>query len=111
MVKCVIFFSHSQLLNFVTRGPVVAFELMGKDCVSEWSNLLGPTDSAIARQEAPNSIRARFGKGIDYTVLKYHQIDIRVLAVMLLKLMGYFVERIWRILNCHYQVFRSTFCY
>lgn len=50
------------LLNFVTSGPVIAFELMGENCVSQWREALGPTDSALARSEAPQSIRARFGK-------------------------------------------------
>lgn len=55
-------FFLSTLLNFVTSGPVIAFELMGENCVSQWREALGPTDSAIARSEAPQSIRARFGK-------------------------------------------------
>ena len=51
----------SKLISFMTEGPVVAFELMGVDAISQWRLLLGPTDSAVARQEAPNSIRAQFG--------------------------------------------------
>ncbi|KAJ8310840.1 hypothetical protein KUTeg_012705 [Tegillarca granosa] len=51
-----------NLLNFVTSGPVVAFELMGESCVSNWRQLLGPTDSSAARKEYPRSIRAMFGK-------------------------------------------------
>ncbi|KAK3095701.1 hypothetical protein FSP39_017831 [Pinctada imbricata] len=50
------------LLNFVTRGPVIAFEIMGESVIQKWRDLLGPTDSAQARQDAPNSIRSRFGK-------------------------------------------------
>ncbi|OWF55446.1 nucleoside diphosphate kinase 7-like [Mizuhopecten yessoensis] len=50
------------LLTYITSGPVIAIELMGSDCVSQWTDLLGPTDPAAARQNAPNSIRARFGK-------------------------------------------------
>ena len=53
----------SKLLNFVTRGPVIAMELMGEGAVSKWRDLIGPTDCAVARQDAPTSLRARFGKG------------------------------------------------
>ncbi|VDI00210.1 nucleoside-diphosphate kinase [Mytilus galloprovincialis] len=51
-----------NLLNFITRGPVIAFEMMGPGVISAWRELLGPTDSAEARKVAPQSIRARFGK-------------------------------------------------
>ncbi len=54
----------SELIGFVSSGPVVAMELMGSDAVNQWRALLGPTDSAIARSEAPNSMRARFGTGM-----------------------------------------------
>ena len=51
----------SNLLEYMTQGPIVAFEIMGADAVSKWREILGPTDSSVARQEAPNSIRAQFG--------------------------------------------------
>ena len=51
----------SALLDYITRGPVVAFEVMGADAVRKWREVLGPTDSSLARQEAPDSIRAQFG--------------------------------------------------
>lgn len=51
----------SNLLAFITSGPVVAMEVMGSGCVSKWRELLGPTDSGRARSEAPMSVRARFG--------------------------------------------------
>ena len=49
------------LLDYVTQGPVVAFEIMGADAVTRWREILGPTDSTLARQGAPDSIRAQFG--------------------------------------------------
>ncbi|XP_064639391.1 nucleoside diphosphate kinase homolog 7-like [Lineus longissimus] len=52
----------SELLGYITSGPVVAFELMGSDAVNKWRSLLGPTDSAAARSQAPSSIRAKFGQ-------------------------------------------------
>lgn len=54
-------FSTSNLLQFATSGPVIAMELMGDEAVSVWRKLLGPTDSAVARNEALSSLRAQFG--------------------------------------------------
>lgn len=51
----------SNLLHYMTEGPIVAFEIMGADAVAKWREILGPTDSSVARQEAPSSIRAQFG--------------------------------------------------
>jgi len=51
----------NALVGFVTSGPVIAFELMGAGAILKWRGLLGPTDSAVARSEAPMSLRARFG--------------------------------------------------
>ncbi|KAK2573756.1 Nucleoside diphosphate kinase 7 [Acropora cervicornis] len=51
----------SYLMEFVTSGPVVAMELKGANAIDKWRTLLGPTDSATARNEAPLSIRAKFG--------------------------------------------------
>ncbi|CAB1323717.1 unnamed protein product [Coregonus sp. 'balchen'] len=45
----------------MTSGPGVAMELMGDEAVSVWRRLLGPTDSGVARKEAPPSLRAEFG--------------------------------------------------
>lgn len=51
----------SNLVQFVSSGAVVAMELMGDEAVSIWRKLLGPVDSAVARKEAPQSVRAQFG--------------------------------------------------
>lgn len=51
----------STLLDYVTEGPIVAFEIMGANALAKWREILGPTDSSAARQEAPGSIRAQFG--------------------------------------------------
>ena len=56
------FFSPSDLLTYMTSGPVVALELVGANSVKNWRRLLGPTDSRDAREEAPGSVRAKFGK-------------------------------------------------
>lgn len=52
---------YDPLVRFMTSGPIIAMELMGDNTVAAWRTLLGPTDSARARSEAPRSIRARFG--------------------------------------------------
>lgn len=51
----------AKLINFMSEGPIIAFEITGENAVSKWRDVLGPTDSAKARQEAPRSIRAQFG--------------------------------------------------
>lgn len=51
----------SNLIQFIISGPVVAMELTGDEAICIWRTLLGPPDSAAARQEAPQSIRAKFG--------------------------------------------------
>ena len=64
LTECVMaLLCSSDLICFITSGPVIAFELMGEGAIGQWRNLLGPTDSSVARQETPTSIRARFGTG------------------------------------------------
>lgn len=52
--------SSSNLVQFISSGPVVAMELVGNLAVSVWLKLLGPADTATAQKEAPQSVRARF---------------------------------------------------
>ena len=47
----------------MSSGPIIAFELIGDGAINSWRTLIGPTDSAVARSEAPTSLRARFGTG------------------------------------------------
>lgn len=56
------------LVEFMESGPVVAMELKGANAITKWRTLLGPTDSATARIQAPLSIRAKFGTGM-YSVM------------------------------------------
>ena len=55
-------FFYSDLISYVTSGPVLGLELKRRDAVTEWRQLLGPTDASRAKEEAPRSVRARFGK-------------------------------------------------
>ena len=50
-------------MEFITSGPVIAMELKGSNAIEKWRTLLGPTDSATARNKAPISVRAKFGTG------------------------------------------------
>lgn len=45
--------SFSNLVQFLSSGPIVALELMGDEAVSVWRRVLGPTDLAQAHKEAP----------------------------------------------------------
>ena len=49
------------LLGFMTSGDVVALLLERTGAIGEWRSLMGPTNSLKAREEAPESLRARFG--------------------------------------------------
>ncbi|KAG2457095.1 NDK7 kinase, partial [Polypterus senegalus] len=51
----------SNLLQFITSGPIIAMEIFGDEAVAAWRRLIGPTDSSAARTEAPDSVRAKFG--------------------------------------------------
>ncbi|XP_041114963.1 nucleoside diphosphate kinase 7-like isoform X2 [Polyodon spathula] len=51
----------NNLVQFLSSGPVVAMEILGDEAVTAWRRLLGPTDSSVARNEAPDSVRANFG--------------------------------------------------
>jgi len=50
-----------KLVNFMTSDLVVGLELIADDSISKWRKLIGPTNSNVAKKQAPSSIRARFG--------------------------------------------------
>ena len=50
-----------NLVTFMVKGPVVVIEMKGENAVQAWREMLGPTNSAQARRDAPLSIRAQFG--------------------------------------------------
>jgi nucleoside-diphosphate kinase len=51
----------ADLERFMTSGPAVALVLEGSFAVKAWRQLMGPTNSHVARTKAPASLRARFG--------------------------------------------------
>ena len=72
MTKYIMAWACSQLLELVSSGPVIAMELMGESAIAKWREVIGPTDCAVARSQAPLSIRARFGTGTH--TLAYYQL-------------------------------------
>lgn len=51
-----------ELTSFMSSGPVLKLELEAPDAIKRWRALIGPTNSHKAREEAPATIRALFGK-------------------------------------------------
>ena len=52
------------LVKFMRSGKIIKLDLEGEDAVRRWRELLGPTNSDVARQEKPASVRARYGKDV-----------------------------------------------
>ena len=50
-----------KLKQFMTSGPAMVLVLEGTDAIRTWRKLLGPTNTQKAVQDAPDSIRAKFG--------------------------------------------------
>lgn len=62
-----------MLTTMMSSGRIVAMELVRENAIQAWRDLIGPTDSNQAREEAPGSIRARFG--VDKTMNACHGSD------------------------------------
>ncbi|CAA0214458.1 putative nucleoside-diphosphate kinase [Arabidopsis thaliana] len=54
------FFPH--LVTYMTSGPVLVMVLEKRNAVSDWRDLIGPTDAEKAKISHPHSIRALCGK-------------------------------------------------
>jgi len=52
---------YGELVEFMTRGPVVVMCLEGEDAVDRWRKLMGATDPAKAED---GTIRKRFGSNV-----------------------------------------------
>lgn len=57
---------YSDLLEFITSGPVVAMEWSGASAVAVARSLMGPTDAADA---PPGTIRGDFGLEITMNIV------------------------------------------
>jgi len=64
---------YEKLVGFMSSGPIMALALAKTNAIQEWRDLMGPTNSEKPREEAPNSIRAKFG--IDNTQNATHGSD------------------------------------
>ncbi len=45
----------------MTSDVVIGMEIMRDNAIETWRNIIGPTSTQAAQQQAPNSIRAMFG--------------------------------------------------
>ncbi|CAI2373287.1 unnamed protein product [Moneuplotes crassus] len=52
---------YPTLVDFVTSDVCVGLELVRENAILAWRELLGPTNTQRAKEEAPESIRAQFG--------------------------------------------------
>lgn len=53
-----------KLMDYMASGPAFAIELQAVDAVQKWRDLIGPTDPAVAKIEAPQSLRATHVRGL-----------------------------------------------
>ncbi|KAJ7396054.1 Nucleoside diphosphate kinase 7 [Pitangus sulphuratus] len=53
----------SELLQFITSGPVLAMEILGDDAVSKWKAIVGPANPTATETDTLDSIRENFGHG------------------------------------------------
>ena len=49
------------LQQFITSDVVVGLELVADNAITKWRELIGPTNTLVAKQNAPESLRAYFG--------------------------------------------------
>lgn len=50
-----------DLVNFMTSGKVIKMIVFGDNAISKVRSLIGPTNVTKAKEEAPYSIRAKYG--------------------------------------------------
>ncbi|XP_025079362.1 nucleoside diphosphate kinase 7-like isoform X2 [Pomacea canaliculata] len=69
----------NALIDYITSGPIIVFEIVNTNAVDNWREAIGPTDPSRARTVAPTSIRAQYG--IDVTRNVVHGSDSAASAV------------------------------
>lgn len=53
-----------ELTTFMSSGPIYAFKLERYNAISKWRTVMGPTNVEVAKKDAPDSIRAKYGTSI-----------------------------------------------
>ncbi len=53
-----------SLLEHMTSGPSMIMVLSREDAIKGWRTIMGPTDPDLAKEQAPESLRALLGKDI-----------------------------------------------
>eukprot|EP00740_Mantoniella_antarctica_P003091 CAMPEP_0181359350 /NCGR_PEP_ID=MMETSP1106-20121128/6031_1 /TAXON_ID=81844 /ORGANISM="Mantoniella antarctica, Strain SL-175" /LENGTH=375 /DNA_ID=CAMNT_0023472441 /DNA_START=250 /DNA_END=1377 /DNA_ORIENTATION=- len=74
---------YDTLVGFMSSGPIVACCFAKTDAIQGWRDLMGPTNTLAALEEAPTSLRARFGT--DGTMNATHGSDSAASAMRELK--------------------------
>ncbi|XP_039034515.1 probable nucleoside diphosphate kinase 5 [Hibiscus syriacus] len=54
----------TNLIRYMTSGPVLVMVLEKEDAIAHWRDLIGPTDAGKAKISHPHSIRAMCGKQV-----------------------------------------------
>jgi nucleoside diphosphate kinase len=49
-----------ELVEFMTSGSIVAMKLERENAIKTWRTVMGPTNFEVAKQEAPDSVRALY---------------------------------------------------
>jgi nucleoside-diphosphate kinase len=57
----------------MTSDVCIGLELVAKEAVTKWREVIGPTNTVVAKKQAPSSIRAKFG--VDGTLNAVHGSD------------------------------------
>merc|ERR1712168_574040 len=52
----------TNLVSYMSSGPVVALVLAKKNAIADWRRVMGPTNPIEARESFPDTLRALFGK-------------------------------------------------
>uniref|UniRef100_A0AAY5L6N0 Nucleoside diphosphate kinase-like domain-containing protein n=1 Tax=Esox lucius TaxID=8010 RepID=A0AAY5L6N0_ESOLU len=55
---------YNHLVDYMSRGPSVMMILSKENAITEWREMMGPTDPEQAKQGSPNCLRAQFAKSI-----------------------------------------------
>ena len=64
---------YPNLSNAMTSDVCIGLELVAKEAVTKWREVIGPTNTAVAKTQAPGSFRAKFG--VDGTLNAVHGSD------------------------------------